>query len=33
MWADVSAAERSERMRDLVRKRWTKGEAGEVRHE
>jgi hypothetical protein len=24
VWADVSAAERSRRMRDLVRKRWAK---------
>jgi hypothetical protein len=27
VWADVSAAERSKRMRDLVRKRWRKKRA------
>lgn len=28
LWADVSAAERSKRMRDLVRKRWAKAKKG-----
>jgi len=27
VWADVSAKERSERMRELVRKRWKKAKA------